>query len=152
MQRQSLLLDWNQSINYSKVVEIKKNALDWNKVNELLREVLSDKNIMKIKSCTNTAQKQKFVELAEWIKSHSTNRTVIRAALNKYYDGKKQENKHEWNKYAWYNNPKKWDSFAGWAKELPDFFLLITLPILLLIYGIYGIYRLIAFIVRDSNK
>jgi hypothetical protein len=79
------ILVWNQSINWDKVAEIKKNAIDWNKVNELLRGSLSDKNIEKIKNCTDVALKKQFVELAEWVKDHSTSRYVIQNALNKYY-------------------------------------------------------------------
>ncbi|MDR1793458.1 MAG: hypothetical protein LBR36_08500 [Bacteroidales bacterium] len=78
-------LGWNQSINWSKVDEIKRNAIDWDKVNELLLEILSDKNIEKIRNCTSAAQKQNFVELAEWLKNHSTNNTFIRRVLDKYH-------------------------------------------------------------------
>ncbi|MDR2824410.1 MAG: hypothetical protein LBB41_04335, partial [Prevotellaceae bacterium] len=85
VEQQSLTLGWNQSINWSAVEENKRNALDWNKVNGLLRDVLSDKKIEKIKSCTNATQKQEFETLAEWVKKHSTSKSVINNALNNYY-------------------------------------------------------------------
>jgi len=74
-----------KSINWSAVNENIKNSIAWEKVNELLRKILSDKNIDKIKNCTNSNQKEKFVQLAEWIKSHTTSKSVINNALNRYY-------------------------------------------------------------------
>ncbi|MDR1723439.1 MAG: hypothetical protein LBR84_05820 [Tannerella sp.] len=74
-----------KSINWSAVNENIKNSIAWEKVNELLRKILSDKNIDKIKNCTNSNQKEKFVQLAEWIKSHTTSKLVINNALNRYY-------------------------------------------------------------------
>jgi len=91
VQLQSMTLGWNQSINWSKVEEIKRNALDWNKVNDLLKEVLSDSNIDKIRNCPDAAQKEQFEQLAEWIRSHTTSRLVINKALNRYYGRKKYE-------------------------------------------------------------
>jgi hypothetical protein len=72
-------------INWYKVEELKRNSINWNKVDELLRDVLSDKNLEKIKSCTDASLKQKFIELAEWVKSHSSNKYVINTVLDKYY-------------------------------------------------------------------
>jgi hypothetical protein len=83
--KQSKSLGWGQSINWSRVEELKRNSINWDKVNELLRDALSDKNIEKIKNCTDATKKKKFVELAEWINNHSTSKYVIKAALDKYY-------------------------------------------------------------------
>jgi hypothetical protein len=157
VRQQSLNLDWNQSINWNKVDEIKRNAIDWDKVNDVLKDTLSDKNIEKIKICTNDAQKQKIIELAEWVKSHSTSKSVIKHIINQFY-GKSENSKEVTaikNKYAWYNNPKDWDDFSDWIPKGCLSAGILSLPIILvyvILVIIYAIYRLIAIIVKSINS
>jgi len=161
-------LGYGQTINWSKVEEMKINAIDWNKVNEFLEDVLSDTKIEKIKTCSNDTQTKEFIELAEWIKAHSTSTYVIKKALNTFY-GKKTKSKEITkirNEYAWYNNPKSWNDFGSWwsfdwtekavnetrIANVGCLTIPLFLPINLFIGIIYISYRLIAWIIKKVKS
>jgi hypothetical protein len=59
----------NVSINWSKVEESKKNALDWNKVVELIQKVILPKNIDKIKNIKNQNKLKEYKSLVNFIMS-----------------------------------------------------------------------------------
>lgn len=148
-------------IVWDKANEMKRNALDWNKVNELLQEVLSDDNIKKIRICEDSNRKNRFIELAEWLKSHSTSKQMIKRALKQFY-GKQTKSKEFVkirNEYAWYNKPLSWDSFAEWLpwvwvignRQYPQS-MIIMFPFQIIRGVFFGIYRLVAFLVKSIDK
>lgn len=56
-----------KTINYSAVEENIKNSIDWDKVVELIQNVIPRRNIEKIKSAQNTTKIREFKELVEFI-------------------------------------------------------------------------------------
>lgn len=80
----SLIALGYRTINYSAVEENIKNSIDWGKVNELLKEILSDKNLERIKSSTNNELKSEFKELAYWLKEYSQSNSMISRIIEKY--------------------------------------------------------------------
>ena len=73
-----------KSINWSAVEDNIKNSIDWQKVNELLVEILSDKNLKKIKESDDAEQKKAFLELMNWVKSNSLRGSTISTIIDKY--------------------------------------------------------------------
>lgn len=84
----------HKSINWDAVEDNIENSINWQKVDELLIEILSDKNLIKIKESNNIELKKEFLELANWIKGdsltnlikrNSTKRSsIISTIINKY--------------------------------------------------------------------
>lgn len=74
----------HKSINWNAVEKNIKNSIDWQKVNLLLVEILSDKNLKKIKETNKTDLKKDFLELAMWVKENSQANNTITAIINKY--------------------------------------------------------------------
>jgi len=64
---QEASLGYGQSINWIKVNELIKNSLDWDKVVELILEVIPSKNIEKIKNINNDSKLNQFKELVDFI-------------------------------------------------------------------------------------
>jgi hypothetical protein len=150
------------SINWSKVNKMKRNCINWRKVNDLLKKEFTDENIDKIKDCTNETQKQKFVELAEWINEHSRVGNKLICSVLDSYSGKKEGSTIK--KFAWYNNPKNWDTFGGWTMNWlykissPDliqivWFLVwwIVIPMVITVGLFYCIYRISAFVAKIKS-
>ncbi len=73
-----------KTINHRAVEDNIKNSIDWQKVNEMLVDLLSDNNLKKIKECNNSEQKSKFLELANWLKDTSLKSSTITTIINKY--------------------------------------------------------------------
>lgn len=73
-----------KSINWSAVEDNIKNSIDWQKVNELLVEILSDKNLKKIKESDDAEQKKAFLELINWLKGNSLRSSTISTIIDKY--------------------------------------------------------------------
>lgn len=73
-----------KTINHSAVEDNIKNSIDWNKVNELLEEVLPNENLEKIKASSNDQLKSEFTELAYWLKEHSQINSLITRIIDKY--------------------------------------------------------------------
>jgi hypothetical protein len=80
----TLIIAGYKSINWSAVEDNIKNSIDWQKVNELLVEILSDKNLKKIKESDDAEQKKTFLELINWIKDNSLRSSTISAIIDKY--------------------------------------------------------------------
>jgi len=79
-----LIRTGQRTINRSAVEDNVKNSIDWQKVNGLLIEVLSDNNLKKIKESDKTEQKKEFLELINWLKVNSLRSTTITAIIDKY--------------------------------------------------------------------
>lgn len=73
-----------KTINYSAVEDNIKNSIDWSKVNDLLRELLSDKNLIKIKESSKTDVKNEFWDLVNWLEDNSLKSSTISTIINKY--------------------------------------------------------------------
>lgn len=73
-----------KTINHSAVEDNIKNSIDWSKVNDLLREVLTDKNLTKIKESNKAEAKNEFWKLLNWIKDYSQRSTTVSAIIEKY--------------------------------------------------------------------
>ncbi len=63
----SRTMSYNQSINYSKVNEMKNRALDWNKVVELIKKSIPQKSVDKIRSIDNPAAIKEFKTLMDFL-------------------------------------------------------------------------------------
>lgn len=86
---ESLLKSKNSSIlseiaTKSAIKDIAKNSIDWDKVNDLLREILPDKNLKIIKHNANNELKSEFIELAYWLQEYSQNNSLISRIIKKY--------------------------------------------------------------------
>src|SRR5690606_35911042 len=53
----------HRTINQSAVEDNIKNSIDWDKVNDLLKEILPDESLERIKASSNNELKSEFVEL-----------------------------------------------------------------------------------------
>ena len=73
-----------KTINHRAVEDNIKNSIEWQKVNEMIVDLLSDNNLKKIKECNKDEQKREFLELANWLKVHSLRSTTITTIINKY--------------------------------------------------------------------
>lgn len=73
-----------KSINHSAVKDNIKNSIDWEQVNDLLREVLQDKNLKKIKESPNNQLKAEFIELTDWLKQYTQKNSTITKIISKY--------------------------------------------------------------------
>jgi len=73
-----------KTINHSAVEDNIKNSIDWIKVNDLLREVLTDKNLTKIKESNKAEAKNEFWELLNWIEDYSQKSSTVSAIIEKY--------------------------------------------------------------------
>ncbi|MGY0393303.1 hypothetical protein ACW5R3_12195 [Bizionia sp. KMM 8389] len=73
-----------KTINYSAVEDNIKNSIEWNKVNDLIKEVLSDKRLVKIKESTKTEAKNEFWELMNWLEDHSLKSSTISNIIAAY--------------------------------------------------------------------
>ena len=81
--------DWElkvglKTINYSAIDENIKNSINWGKVDELIKELLVDQSLRKIKESENFRAKEDFWELAHWLKKHSTRNSIISRCIDKY--------------------------------------------------------------------
>jgi hypothetical protein len=61
-----------------------KDSIDWKKVNDELRKVLTDKSLVKIKESDLVEEKNEFLELANWIYSTSLENSFIAKVIKKY--------------------------------------------------------------------
>lgn len=73
-----------KTINYSAVEDNIKNSIEWNKVNDLLREALPDKSLVKIKESTKAEAKNEFWELMNWVKDHSLKKSTTSNIIATY--------------------------------------------------------------------
>lgn len=73
-----------KSINEFAVDDNIKNSIDWTKVNDLLKEILSDERLAKIKSSPNNKLKADFIELVYWLKKYSQSNSVVEGIVDKY--------------------------------------------------------------------
>jgi len=64
---QEMSLGYGQSINWTKVNELIRNSLDWDKVIELILEVIPNRNIEKIKNIQNDSKLRVFKGLVDFI-------------------------------------------------------------------------------------
>ncbi|MDC0272332.1 hypothetical protein OAK67_01510 [Crocinitomicaceae bacterium] len=71
-------------INWTAVKESIANSIDWDKVNELIKEVLSQANLAKIKSSSNHKLKANFLELTQWLLRHTQKKTAIKKIISDY--------------------------------------------------------------------
>jgi len=73
-----------KTINRRAVEDNIKNSIEWQKVNEMIVDLLSDNNLKKIKECNKDEQKREFLELANWLKDNSLKSSIITTIINKY--------------------------------------------------------------------
>ena len=74
----------HRTINQSAVEDNIKNSIDWDKVNELLKEILPDDSLERIKASTKNELKSEFTELANWLKEYSQSNSLINRIIDKY--------------------------------------------------------------------
>lgn len=73
-----------KTINHRVVEENIKNSIDWQKVNELLVDLLTNSNLKKIKQSDKTEAKKEFWELLNWTKENSLKSSAISNIIDKY--------------------------------------------------------------------
>jgi hypothetical protein len=74
----------HRTINQSAVEDNIKNSIDWDKVNDLLKEILPDDSLERIKASTKNELKSEFTELANWLKEYSQSNSLISRIIDKY--------------------------------------------------------------------
>ena len=74
----------HKSINRKAVEDNIKNSINWQKVNELIVSVISDKNLVKIKESDNSVLKKEFIEIANWLKLTSQKNNIITGIIDNY--------------------------------------------------------------------
>ena len=73
-----------RTINESGIEDNIRNSIDWDKVNELLQEILSDESLERIKGSSNDELKSEFIQLAHWLKEYSQSISFIIRTIDKY--------------------------------------------------------------------
>lgn len=73
-----------KTINYTAVEENIKNSIDWDKVNELLNDVLPYQSLKKIKESSKENSKNEFWEMLNWLKNHSQKNHKVEKVLDEY--------------------------------------------------------------------
>lgn len=149
--QQSMNLGYGQTINWSKVEELKRNALDWNKVVKIIKETISLQNIEKIKNAPNQTKIDEYKNLTNFL-------------IGKLPYSKTREIKYLafWTTtgYNWYNNPRNWENFGGWwwmntntgDAQLNGCLGILLLPFNLAFGIIYILYRAVAGILAEINR
>lgn len=73
-----------KTINRSAVENNIKNSINWQKVNDLLNELLRSNILKKFKASDNVKLKAQFLELANWLKEHSLKKSTIESIIDNY--------------------------------------------------------------------
>ena len=73
-----------KTINYWTIEEMISNSIQWDKVDEMMIDLLSDSNLEKIKHSKNEEQKKEFLELVNWLKTTSIKKSKITSIINNY--------------------------------------------------------------------
>ena len=73
-----------KTINHSAVSKSIRESIDWGKVNVLLRELLTDSSLIKIKQSSKNELKKEFADLANWLKDNSLDNSLISRLIEKY--------------------------------------------------------------------
>lgn len=81
---QSYNLFETRTINYDAVENAAKQSIKWENVNEMLSDLLSDKNLKKIKYCEKIEEKKELWELLNWTKDNSLKSSSISNIIEKY--------------------------------------------------------------------
>ncbi len=76
----------NVSINWSKVEEMKRNCLAWDKVTEVIHEAIPQQNIEKIKRASNTTKVSEYKTLVNFIMSKISYSYKSRIAYINYWE------------------------------------------------------------------
>lgn len=74
------------SINWSKVEEMKRNCLAWDKVTEVIREAIPSQNIEKIKRASNTTKVNEYKSLVNFLLSKVSYSYKNRLAYINYWE------------------------------------------------------------------
>lgn len=77
---------FNVSINWSKVEEMKRSCLAWDKVTEVIREAIPQQNIEKIKRASNTTKVSEYKSLVNFLMSKITYSYKSRIAYISYWE------------------------------------------------------------------
>ncbi|OEY72829.1 hypothetical protein [Salegentibacter salarius] len=73
-----------KTIDKSAVEANIRNSIDWVKVNDLLKTILPEESLGKIKDSSNNQLKSDFIELANWLRKNSQSNSVIAGIIDKY--------------------------------------------------------------------
>ena len=76
----------NVSINWSRVEEMKRNCLAWDKVSEVIREAIPPQNIDKIKRASNASKISEYKSLVNFVLSKISNSYKSRIAYINYWE------------------------------------------------------------------
>jgi hypothetical protein len=82
----------NVSINWSKVEEMKRNCLNWDKVTEVIHKAIPSQNIEKIKRASNTSKGSEYKTLANFLISKIDSSYKSRIAYIFYWEIPKNTN------------------------------------------------------------
>lgn len=74
----------HKSINWSAVKDNIRNSINWGNVNDLLSEILTDKNLKKIKESDKTEAKKEFWKLINWTEDNSLKSATISRIIETY--------------------------------------------------------------------
>lgn len=77
---------FNVSINWSKVEEMKRSCLAWDKVTEVIREAIPSQNIDKIKRASNASKVSEYKSLVNFVLSKISNTYKSRIAYINYWE------------------------------------------------------------------
>jgi hypothetical protein len=77
---------FNVSINWSKVEEMKRSCLAWDKVTEVIREAIPSQNIDKIKRASNASKVSEYKSLVNFVLSKISNSYKSRIAYICYWE------------------------------------------------------------------
>jgi hypothetical protein len=83
-------LRYNQRINWSKVNQMIEKSIDWDKVVELILQVIPPQNIEKIKQASNASNISEYKSLVEFVLSEISNPYKSRIAYINYWETPKR--------------------------------------------------------------
>lgn len=117
----------NVSINWSKVEEMKRNCLSWDKVTDIILQAIPKQNIEKIKQSNNNTKLNEFKFLVNFLLSKISYTYKSRLAYLNYWEPPITKSLSIIN-----------SRFEIWAKENPGCLIFIIIAVIILLISIFS--------------
>ncbi|TYB76813.1 hypothetical protein ES677_09775 [Bizionia gelidisalsuginis] len=126
-------MSYGQSINYSKVSELIKNSIDWDKATEIINKVIPKENIAKIKRSQDSSKISEYKSLVESVLERMSYTNRSRVEYLQYWESTRVTKKRESTSTSSYKDQTTTSSTDGegiplwlkWAGAILFFFLLV---------------------------
>lgn len=127
------------SINWSKVEEMKRNCLAWDKVTEVIREAIPSQNIEKIKRASNTTKVNEYKSLVNFLLSKVSSSYKNRVAYINYWETPKATSSTSTYRPATSSSSSSSSSSgSSWAEENPGCLIALIIGAIIFLISIFS--------------